>query len=328
MRILITGGTGLIGSFFVKRLVDDGHEVWIYHRRPSLPSELQAYSPNIRGIQGDLFDLPLVSETVQACNAIIHSAGHVSFARREKSRLHRINVEATRFWVDVALNANIERFVYLSSVSALGLPKDQSLIDEKVQWEDQLSMTEYGRTKHLGEREVWRGIEEGLPGSIINPSVVLAPGAEIRSSLRMLDYVKSGGKFLFPGTVNYVDVRDLTQLMKILLLQEGEVGEQYIASAGSLSYAHFLSEIAAYSGVKPPSIRLPIGLLRTLAPIEEARNYLFGGTPLVTHDMVKSIRKSVTFDGSKAGTLKGFSYHSLGDSLTWVINEMWGTNRG
>ncbi|MEL6534705.1 MAG: NAD-dependent epimerase/dehydratase family protein [Bacteroidota bacterium] len=327
MRILLTGGTGLIGSFLAKSFASEGHEVTIFHRRAHLPKDLQEFSSHICELKADLFDLTTVTEALQNCDVVIHLAGLVSFAPRDKRKMHRINIEATRLWVDAALSSNINHFIYFSSVSALGHPKSLTLIDETAKWEDQPNLTEYGRTKHMGEREVWRGIEEGLPGVIINPSVVIGPGSEIRSSFKMLQYVKNKGKFIFPGIVNYIDIRDVYLLLQILL-QENIVGKQYIVSAGSLNYAELLQKMAAKIGVKPPNWHLPLPLLQAIAPLEEARNRVFGSDPLITRDMIKSLRKSVTYNGQKATSLPGFAYRDLDDSLRWVVNEMWGTNMG
>ena len=322
MKILITGGTGLLGNFLAEDLIKQGHSLVMYHRRDNPSGPLQNH-PSVSWIQGSLFDMAALEEALDCCDAILHVAGMVAFAPHQYAEMNRVNVEATKLLVDIAKDFQVNRFVHISSVSAIGRPKHQTDITESALWEEDTKVSEYAKTKHLGEREVWRGIEEGLAANIINPSIVFSPGEEVRSSLRLLDRAHKGQRFYFPGSFNYVDIRDVAQLVKVLL-ETDAVGERYIASAGTISYESFFQQCAEILSQPAPTRKIPLSLLQTLAPIEEWRARLFRAQPILTRDMVASLRSSITYNGQKASDFAGFQYRNLSDSIRWVFDSFSG----
>lgn len=326
MNILITGGTGLIGSHFAKELAAQGHQVRIIHRQENPPHHLGEWTKQVEWLTGDLFEIYSVQQAMKGMDTVIHCAGMISFAPRDRKEMARVNVGTTSLLVDTALSLGVERFVFLSSVSALGKPKSQPILTESVKWEDGAHLSDYARTKHEGEKEVWRGYEEGLPALILNPSIVLGPGQPGRSSMRLLEYVRKGARFFVPGQVNYVDVRDLFSLMQ-KLWEANTTGERIIASAGTISYQDLFSKIAEKVGSKPPSKALPLGALAAAATVERIRTRMLGGSPLVTRDMVETLRHPVAFDASKSLQVKDFGYRPLDETLAWVAAEQWGISR-
>lgn len=323
MNILLTGGTGLVGSYLVKQFFHQGHHVSIFYRgKEGMEIPPGTWPIGIRWIRGDLHSLDDVREAMRGQDAVVHVAGMVSFSPKDKKSLARTNVDATRLWVDLAIEANMKRFVFLSSVAALGKPKSKKVLDENTQWETGAPLSEYAKTKHLAEREVWRGIEEGLPAFIIAPSVVLGPSPVVRSSLKLLDFGRKDAKWSFPGLVNYVDVRDIADFISIAWEEEVR-GEKYILSAGHISYTNFLSYCASLNGQLGPKRELSLPLLRFVALVETWRTCLLGGQPKVTLDMVNALQFPVSYNTNKSTSLTGFTYRGLEESLEWVMREQW-----
>src|SRR5439155_22902429 len=117
-----------------------------------------------------------LEEAMDGVNAVIHSAAKVSFARDEKEEMLRINIEGTANVVNMAIEKNIQRFIHISSVAALGRSLKGETINEERVWQDTKTNTNYAISKHKAEMEVWRAISEGLNAAIINPSTILGYG--------------------------------------------------------------------------------------------------------------------------------------------------------
>ena len=315
----------MLGAYFAQALLAEGHQVRILHRRNGPPTHLGDWAARVEWIEADLLDVTAVNQALLGCQAVVHTAGMVSFNPRHNAQMWEANVTATELLVDLAMDHPITRFVHLSSVAALGKGKPGEVLDEKSPWEESLAGSAYGRSKHYGERAVWRGIAEGLPAVILNPSVVLAPGPEVRSSLQLFHYVHRGVPFYTPGELNYVDIRDLTTLLLAALTEPWE-GHRFIVSADRVSYQDFFCAVAAAMEKKAPKYQLPLWLLQSLAPLEKGRTRLLGGNPLVTPDMVASLKQPTHYNTQKSVTKGGLRYRPLEESISWVVKALAGTS--
>ena len=261
MRILITGATGLVGSATVRRFLADGHRVSVLHRPDSDRSLLQDVVDRIEWIEGDILDVLSLEKALDNIEYVVHAAAVVSFVPRDEAAMVKVNVEGTANVVNVCLHKGIRKLCHVSSVAALGRPNPRTIesdtpvfIDETQRWEDSPNNSAYAKTKYLAELEVWRGISEGLPAVIVNPSLILGEGDWQKSSTQLFRYVYDGKPFYTEGTVNYVDVRDIAEALYRLVNSDIE-GERFILSAGSASYYELFEVIAMGFGKRPASIR-------------------------------------------------------------------------
>ena len=168
-NILVTGGSGLVGNELIKQLLlQEEHVKAIYHTTP-----LQISHPNLEVVQCDILDVTVLEEIMKGVTHVYHSAALVSYSPKDKRQLIKINVEGTANMVDACLQAEVQKFVHVSSVAALGRTGKGEVISEQMNWTEETSNSTYGKSKHFGEMEVWRGIGEGLQAVIVNPSLIL-----------------------------------------------------------------------------------------------------------------------------------------------------------
>ncbi len=214
MQILITGATGLVGSATARRFLADGHSVSVLHRPDSDRSLLQDVEDRIQWIEGDILDVLSLEKALENVEYVVHAAAVVSFVPRDEAAMVKVNVEGTANVVNACLKRGIRKLCHVSSVAALGRPHPRTIeqdkpvvIDETQRWEDSPNNSAYAKTKYLAELEVWRGISEGLPAVIVNPSLILGEGDWQKSSTQLFKYVYDGKPFYTEGTVNYVDVQ-------------------------------------------------------------------------------------------------------------------------
>jgi len=313
MMIAITGASGLLGRYLVERLKLDGHEVVAVVRNPNFPAP--------KGVvirQADLIDPLSIHEAFQGVDAVIHAAALVSFNPRRRKEILDVNVGGTRNVINACLKLGIKNIIHISSVSALGR-KPGTPISESDTWTGQYT-SDYGTSKYLAELEVFRGAEEGLIVSIVNPSVILSGYPIHRSSGSLLDYVWKESRFYTDGILNYVDVRDVVDTV-CQLLQSPRPAERYILSAGSITFKDFFVRVASTWGKRAPSFRVPGRLVYAFALAEELRCLMMGTEPIVTRQSAPSATKNFSYDNSRSRQELEVRYRELDDSIAWCCAE-------
>jgi nucleoside-diphosphate-sugar epimerase len=266
-----------------------------------------------------VLDIALLSAVVPKYDAVIHAAGIVSYAPNRYDEMFQINVEGTRNVVNTCV-LNQKRLVHVSSVAAIG-NFAKEVIDENEKWNDSESYTYYAKTKHLSELEVWRGIEEGLNATIFNPSVVLGIGDTNKSSTKLFAYVKNGGRYYSEGNINYVDVRDVANLIVDSLSQDQSLYKRYILSSGSISYKVFFEKIAAQMFVKAPQKKVT-NFAAAIAWRFEFLKYLFTGKePLITKETARMSKSKRVYDSALVQKDFSFVFTSLDDTLEWCCKK-------
>ena len=255
--ILITGANGLLGSYIIRYLVQNGYQNIIGLVRKNANKGLIDLSEleHVRWIEGDIMDMSQMDDIISNVNYVIHTAAEVHFDTRNKSKLYQVNVEGTVNIVNSSLNHNIEKLIYISSTAALGRIYNHQKIDEDTMWEDTEFNTHYAVSKHQGEIEVWRAHQEGLNVCILNPSLIITPGYFDRSSAGIFSRIYKKMKYYPTGTNGVVGVRDAAKLA-ILLLESDKSNVRLIACAGNLSYKKLFELVANNFGKHKPSLAL------------------------------------------------------------------------
>ncbi len=316
--IYLTGATGFLGSYILLDLLEAGHKVRALKRPTSTFDQVkrvfqtfstrpEALFSSVEWVDGDLNDLFVLEETMDGCDTVVHVAGLVSFQKKDRKRLQEVNVEATANLVNMALKKGVGKLLYVSSIAAMGRGGDDEIIHEKTVWKNSRLNSRYAVSKYCGEKEVWRGREEGLDVLVVNPAVVLGFGDAEEGVTRMYATIHKGLPFYTLGCNGYVDVRDVARAISLLLAQDVR-NEKYILSAVNLDYQQLFGIIASSLGKKAPS--LPVG--RVLANLyrlfESLRSSLSGRKPLVTRETTLTALNRYKYDGSKILSLPGFSY--------------------
>ena len=168
-NILVTGAAGLVGKELTKQLLGKGYKVTAIYN--SIPVNIS--HPNLIIKQCDILDTSSLEEIMQNITHVYHCAAIVSFNPNDITMLFKINVEGTENVVNACISANVQKLIHVSSVSALGRIGNGETVTEQMNWTEETRNSIYGKSKYLGELEVWRGIGEGLQAAIVNPSIIL-----------------------------------------------------------------------------------------------------------------------------------------------------------
>jgi len=314
--VLVTGGTGFLGAYIIKELVEKGYSVRAIRRSNKLPFFI---SPEIfkkvEWVNGDVLDVVALNDAMQGADAVIHSAAVISFYKKERKNMYQVNAEGTANVVNLALENNIKRLVHISSISALGRTASGEKVTEEKKWEETKLNTHYGISKHKAEMEVWRGIGEGLNAVIINPSTVLGFGNWHDGSSAIFRNIYNEFPWYTTGVNGFVDVEDVAKLT--ILLMETDISEQrFIISNENWEFKKLFDTIADGFGKKHPA-RAATPFLSGIAwRLEKIKSMLTGRNPLLTKETAKIAMSRTYWQNDKIlKALPGFSFRPLEETI-------------
>ena len=324
--ILVTGGTGLVGSHLLYHLSLRGEKIRATKRASSQLADVElAVSfygveakkllQNIEWVDVDLENPFEVSEACSGISAIFHCAAQVSFRPKDAHNLRTINPKITANLVNAALENKVGYFAHVSSVAAIGRTKNQGeVITENTEWKNSPDNSNYAISKLGAELEVWRGIEEGLCAGIVNPAIILGSGNWNHSSNMIFKRLSKPFPFYTSGSNGFVDVRDV--VAALLTLYDRKISAQrYILVGDNLPYrTHFENLAVAYGQKKPHRPASPF-IMGLLWRIEHVRSLLFQTEPLVTKETTHSAKSAWRYSNAKAVKELGITFRSIPESV-------------
>jgi dihydroflavonol-4-reductase len=310
-RVLVTGGTGFIGSALVRALVARGDDVRVTVRPTSPLSTLEGL--DVERVTADITDPRAMRRAARGVERAFHVAGSTNL-RKGAAELLRVNAEGTRTVLDACLAERVERVVHVSSVAAIGPARRGGANDERHVHGAPLGLP-YPDAKHAAEVEALRVAARGLDVVVANPGHVLGRGDEGRSST---DVVR---RFLLRRIAAYVDgaicIVDVEDVASGLLLCEerGRTGERYILGTRNYTWQRLFGELARFSGVEGPAVKLP---LRVAIAVAEASVRAPGPT-LVTPSEVRAAAHWWTYRSAKARRELGWTTRPHEDTVEATV---------
>ncbi len=322
--IFVTGGTGLLGSHLLLELLKKGKQVRAL-KRPSSDLKLvrrvfSYYTDNpddllsrVEWINSDLMDFSTMEESLEDVHEIYHCGAVVSFYPKDHRDMLRVNIEGTANLINLALEKKIGKFLHVSSVSTLGRADNNGLTDEETYWKTSSKNSIYAVSKYGGEREVWRGMEEGLNAVIINPSVILGPGFwEDNSGLFPL--VHKGLRYYPKGGNGYVDVEDAVRVMT-LLMEQNIFNERFVVNAENVTYKQLFTWMAEHLDKPAPSVYVEPWLSNIAWRVEAAKTFFTGALPELTQEMATITSQEYTYSNDKIRKRLGFEFVPVKNSI-------------
>jgi dihydroflavonol-4-reductase len=298
-KILVTGGTGFLGAYIIGELIRKGYDVRAIHRQGAIPFFLPAdIREKVEWLRCDIRDPLGLEDAMTGVDAVIHAAAKISFSGRERRELWSTNIEGTANVVNAALERHIRRFLYVSSVAALGRTAGSEEVSEEKSWEKSPYNTNYAISKFHGEMEVWRGIGEGLPAVIVNPSTILGYGDWNNTSCAIFRSVYNGFPWYTEGINGFVDVLDTARAI-VRLLESDINGERYILNGDNWSWRHLFETMAREFGKKPPTREATPFLAGIAWRAEKVKSLFTGRSALLTRESARVAASKTLFSNGK-----------------------------
>lgn len=312
--VLVTGGTGFVGSYVIRYLVQNNYKVIAIRRKTSPMQLVEAVAEAVEWREGDILDSPFLESVLKEVDYVIHAAAMISFNPEEVSMMMKVNAEGTANLVNAALHVGIKKLVHVSSIAALGRKEFQKNIDESVTWENSKMNSNYAISKFKAECEVWRGIQEGLNAVIINPSVIIGAGFWNSGSCKLFDKMWKGLNYYPQGATGFVDVRDVAKVC-IELMESDIAAERYIVNTANTSYKTFFEQVAVCMSKKPPSKQANALVLSALYRIDWLLLKLFRKKPLLTKETIRTTKEQYEYSNQKIIAALNYQFIPLSESI-------------
>lgn len=327
VRYLITGATGFIGPYLVKRLTSLGHECRCLVRPTSDWEQLKPLGVEL--VRGDITDTKTIRGVADGIDCVFHMAtlGHMSHFRVTEAMFRQVNVQGTLNIMREALRAGVLKMVHCSSGAAMGICPEVPAT-EKIECNPHHP---YGRSKLEAEKEVLRMVaENALPAVIVRFSMVYGPG-DWRDMLKLTRLAKKG---LFPKIGSrpkltpLIHVDDAVEGL-LLAAQKGRAGEIYlITNPESIPFDKIRKIVQKSLGVKRFPLYVPEWAALFLASLSEKIFTSIGKVPPVTRKNMESTLTDRVFSIEKAKRELGFEpgidpVEGLRQTVEWYKQRGW-----
>ncbi|MDH4116719.1 MAG: NAD-dependent epimerase/dehydratase family protein [Acidimicrobiia bacterium] len=318
MTILVTGGSGVVGSALVRHLVEGDDGVRTLSRSETSDSVLRAMGSE--PVRGDILDRSALEAAMEGVALVYHVAGVNSMCVKDPAPMLEANIEGSLNVLAAARSAGVQRLVYTSSAATLGEARGEVGTERSVHrgW----YLSDYERSKHLAEEAVLA--QKGVDVVCVNPSSVQGPGRASGTGKIILDLVRGKLPFLVDTRVSIVDIDDCAR-GHIAAAERGVPGQRYLLNSFTVTMTEAVDLLEQQLG-RQLSVRfLPGWVASAGAAGAEWAARMRRRQPSVCREMVRTMRHGHAYDGSRAESELGLSYTPAVDLmhrlLAWFESE-------
>jgi Nucleoside-diphosphate-sugar epimerases len=322
--VLVTGGTGFLGSILIKQLLASGARIRATKRSSSVvPAEFMGLS-GLEWADADVTDFFALEDAFKDIDEVYHCAGRISYHPADRKSLMKVNVEGTANVVALALEHGV-RLLHVSSIAAVGRAKDGKLTTEDDLWEYSEAHAGYAVSKYEAEMEVWRGIAEGLDAVIVNPALIIGASARTTgndSSGSIFATLHDGLSFYTPGAVGLVDVEDVAKAMMLLMNLRSISGERFLLSNVNMTYKELMERCSAYLGRPAPKHKATPFMLGMAWRAAGLLSLFTGKRALLTRETARSACERMAFSNRKVVAATGIEFKPIEETLREICIKL------
>lgn len=321
MKILLTGATGFIGGTLAERMLEMGYSLRLLVRSKDAAKLWSKRGAEV--VRGDITNPEDCRKAVEGIHSVFHLAGVVGYSKAMHQLMVQVNVIGTSNLLDAAIEAGVQKFIHMSSVTAIGASLDgkQPLNEESKFNLSHLNLG-YFETKRKAEELVLSAARAGkIHALCLNPSTVYGAGdAQKGSRKTQLKVAKGKFPFYTSGGVNVIHVDDVVNAF-FKAWESGRSGERYILAGDNITIKELFQKIAKAAGVRAPYIYLPNTIVHGIGKVGDKLEAMGKKGPLTSENAWTSTMFH-WFDATKAKNELGLKPRScdeaINDSVKWI----------
>ena len=330
MLVFVTGATGFVGSHVAKQLAASGADLRLLVRKTSNRANIESLKAD--RATGDLTDLDSLKKAMRGCEFVFHVAADYRLWTPDRTgpgvgsnAMYDANVGGTRNIIAAAQAAGVRRVIYCSSVATMGFEhagKEHKPVTEA----DPVSLDEmighYKRSKFMAEQLAIEAGKSGMNIVVVNPTTPVGE-QDIKPTPTgriILDFLKGN----FPAYVDTgLNLADVTEVANghILAMERAVPGERYILGGEDLTLKQLLDKLAAITGLKSPTTKVPHAVAMGFAVFDELiTGRIRGKEPRATVDAVRMGRKKMFASSAKAERELGYKVVPIEAALRRAVD--------
>jgi dihydroflavonol-4-reductase len=314
MTVLVTGGTGFVGSHAAAQLVAGGRSVRLLVRDPAKVERVPALAGvAVDAVLGDVTDRSSVERALSGCTGVVHAAAHVSLAEREGEQAMAVNVGGSRTVLGAAAERGIPSVaVSRISVFALGSPVVTPAAPLAP------AGGAYTRSKVGAERIARELQDSGAPVAIVYPTGVLGPDSPDMSvnHQALVAWLRTPPRM--PTGTSIVDVRDVAAGISRAL----DVPGRWMLGGTFLTWAEMHNTLAQLTGTRRPSVPMPGPILRFVGRLGDIVKHVVPFDYPLTYEAMTIATRGSPCDSDATCDRLGVRFRpvddTLGDSIRWL----------
>lgn len=312
MRVFVTGASGFFGSSLVPKLIELGHEVTTYGRSKDVPAF--AALNNWRHVQGDISDVPKMTEAMDGADILFHMAGLVSYQKADYERLYEANVIGSRNVLQAAVAVKVGRVIHLGSIAGMGIPEPGSVGTEELEYNLGGRGLHYCDTKHESDLEVLKFASQ-IPVIILSPGITFGEGDNHPHHHTIFNSMAKGGLVGFPrGGVTFSDIKDVVQAC-VNAMTMGRPGQKYVIGSANMTFQNAANTVSKIVGSKAPGFAIPGQISELAGAACEAVFPILGLKPVLTWQVAWLSQRNIFFSSEKAMLELGLTQTSFEDTI-------------
>jgi dihydroflavonol-4-reductase len=329
--ILVTGATGLVGSYLVLHLLENEEKVRAIYRNSESLEKTKAFLKlqnkahlfdSIEWINADITDVPSLEKVFIGVKKVYHCAALISFDPKDEEKLRKTNIEGTANVVNFCLDFQVEKLCYVSSIASLGdLKEHENIVTEETEWNAEKSHSDYAISKYGAEMEVWRAQQEGLKVVIVNPGVILGFHNSDKGSSEIFLKVKKGLRFYTKGATGFVSVTDVVKIM-IQLMDSNINGERFILVSENQSYENLVKSIAKALNAKTPNFEAQTWMTSLFWKIDWVMANIFQKKRIMSKIMSESLHTEDVYSNQKIIAALKYQFENLDDTISEICKKL------
>ena len=302
--ILITGGTGFLGSNILFSLAKEKKIISLYRSQSKVnlvkkfferkSTKGKKFFKNIIWKKCDILNFSELDEVFSQVNYVIHCAGLVSFSSSDKKKLNEINITGTSNIVNLSIKHKIKKMIFVSSIAALTNDNSNKyLINEN----DKELNSYYGFTKKMAELEIWRASQEGIHINIVSPGVILGDGVFNKLYKSIDTYIRKKILFYTDGILSIVKIEDVVNSI-IKLLNSNIKNQKIILVSKNIKFLDFLYFLTKKNNYKQYYLKIPKYIFIILITLENIFSVLLLRKSKLSSDILNSLYNDYEVKGT------------------------------
>jgi len=323
--ILVTGGTGLVGSHLLYHLSLKHDSIKAIYRNTSnlnavknvfsyYSKDFESLFNKIEWIEADITDVYSLELAFENVKKVYHAAAMISFNPKDYRTMRKINIEGTSNVVNLSIANKIDKLCFVSSIATLEKNLNSKTIDETCEWNIEKNNYGYAITKYGAEMEIWRASQEGIDMVIVNPGVILGAGFWHQGSGQMFTKIYKGLPFYSTGVTGYVSVKDVVEIM-IQLMESTIKNERFIVVSENRSFKDVFLEISKNFQKKPPTIKVNKFMSEIGWRVGRFISFFSGKAPILTKNSAKSIHNKHYYSSEKIIQQLNYSFTPIEQTI-------------
>lgn len=319
MKVLITGVSGLLGSMVARDAHKTGYEVVGVSRNASKIN----FDFPIKIEELDLTEPMLNDNILTDIDVVIHCAANTNMGSIEDQLQNQLNTESVQNLIDLSIKAKVKKFILVSTANTCVPGDAQKPGNESNKLAISPSNLNYINSKIKAEHILHNAVQNfGLNGIIVNPTFILNPLTDFRSSNKLLEYCLTKSILFYPkGGKNIVDARDVSKAI-ISVIEKGGISESYILSNKNYTYREFYKLILKEQKRKAILIPLPAWLLLLFGSISTIIEHLLRKPINFNLNSAKLLNSNHFYDYSKAAEHLDYNPRPLRNTINTKINDI------